>query len=118
MCLGGHGGEYRGESGDQAGAVGLVDAVLHGGVDQGGVGRGVGEDGGQEGDALEVEDLDGSVSLATAWRRSRVGKDLSRLTMSFLEYSFGSTSLAFAVLTSKSGMMASALISFAQLNLR
>lgn len=41
-----------------------------------------------------------------------------KLTMSCLVYDLGNTSLAFAVLTSKSGMMARALISLAQSNRR
>ena len=51
------GGENSGQGRDEDGAVGLVDFILHGGVDQIGVGRRVGEDGGEEGETLEIEDL-------------------------------------------------------------
>jgi hypothetical protein len=104
----------------------LVDFILHRAEDEVGVGRGVGEDGGEEGEALEVEDLwleriswrqeEGKVQ--TGWVRG-VGEDGEKVrTMSFLLYDRGNTSLALAVLTSKLGMMATALISLAQLKRR
>lgn len=40
-------------------SIGLMDFVAHGFVDEGWVGRGLGEGGGEEGEALEVEDLGG-----------------------------------------------------------
>ena len=54
--------EDVGESGDEGGAVGLMDLVAHGGVDERGVRWRVGQGGGEEGEALQVEDLDVSSS--------------------------------------------------------
>lgn len=70
MAAGRDGGEDVGEAGDQGFAVGLVDAVLHGEVDEFGVGRRLAEGGGEEGDALQVED---DVGARVAGRQDGAG---------------------------------------------
>ena len=60
--LGGHGLDDLGEAGDEGLAVGLVDLVLHGEVDELRVGRGLAEGDGQKSNSLQVEDLGHSLA--------------------------------------------------------
>ena len=64
--LGGHRLDDLGEAGDEGLAVGLVDLVLHGEVDELRVGRGLAEGDGQKSNSLQVEDLGHVSFISTA----------------------------------------------------
>lgn len=100
-------------------SVRLVDAILHGLVDELGVGRRLAESGGQDGESLQVENLAqsaGEKGLAKQIVASERELEL-RLTRSALEYDAGKTPLALAVDSSNRGTIAIALTSFAHPNL-